>query len=195
MTIKNKDGTPYRLSSPNALMKEQRFWNNYTIHNMKWNSTVHKDVSGLSKIDSDFVIRDGFAEELEATKPLVEEPSLQRHEVVIEDKKPIGIIDDGIAKCFVYCLPASVSKKYDSLYDESYVSISYGEPFSIEAVIIDEQDLYINFWTTIDISKDSVVFPKNNRKRWWKVVSIEAKHNGKLYSCAPSSYQPHFEGV
>ena len=34
--LKNKDGTPYKLSGPNPMMKNQEVWGNFIVHNMEW---------------------------------------------------------------------------------------------------------------------------------------------------------------
>jgi len=196
MVIKNRDGSVYKLNSPNTLMKDQRFWTDYKFHNMKWKQTITEGEAEVDRLQTDFVVKDSFLEELASTAPLREEQPIDsepKAPQIKTKKEKVGDPLAGIPRCFIYCLPASVQQKRDSLYDDSYVSISYGDPFSLEGVITEEDDLFIKFWTTADISMESVVFPKNNYKRWWKIVSSEPIHGGKLYVCAPSSYQPHFE--
>ena len=69
MAIRNKDGTPYKLRSPNALMKNQQTWGDFTVHNMNWNPTIHSDDTGVSKVETDFQVRDSFVDELEKSAP------------------------------------------------------------------------------------------------------------------------------
>lgn len=95
----------------------------------------------------------------------------------------------------MFCLPAIILKKTDSLYNEEYNSIEYDNPFSFEAVVTQEEDLYYKFWATLKIESESVIYPKSNTKRWWRINSKEEKGNGFIYTCIPSNYQPHFEGV
>lgn len=197
MVIKNKDGSVYKLKSPNTLMKDQRFWTDYKSHNMKWKSTTIEGEIEVDRLQTDFVMKDSFVDELASTAPVREEPPLPPPETPVTPSPPVKIskVDNplaGIPRCFIYCLPASTLKKRDSLYDDEYVSIKYGDPFSLEGVITEEHDLCVNFWTTVDIPNNSVIFPKNNQKRWWKIVGSELIHGGKLYVCAPSTYQPHF---
>jgi hypothetical protein len=193
MVIKNKDGSVYKLRSPNALMKDQRFWTDYKSHNMKWKLTITEGESEVERVQTDFVMKDSFVEELASTAPVRDEQKPQEPPVAKTQKVEDPL--DGIPRCFIYCLPASMSQKRDALYDDEYISIKYGEPYSLEGVMTEEHDLCINFWTTADIPRESVIFPKNNQKRWWKVVGSEVSHGGKVYVCAPSTYQPHFEGT
>jgi hypothetical protein len=193
MVIKNKDGSVYKLRSPNALMKDQRFWTDYKSHNMKWKLTITEGGSEVERVQTDFVMKDSFVEELASTAPVRDEQKPQEPPVAKTQKAEDPL--DGIPRCFIYCLPASMSQKRDALYDDEYISIKYGEPYSLEGVMTEEHDLCINFWTTADIPRESVIFPKNNQKRWWKVVGSEVSHGGKVYVCAPSTYQPHFEGT
>ena len=196
MVLKNKDGSVYRLRGPNLLLKEQNVWTKYTIHNMRWNPVVQEDNIKIEPLNTDFSIKDKFIDELNMTQPPKEEPIIERKPVVIKEKEKIKEKeDDGLKKSFIYCLPSILQKKIDNLYDEEFVTVTYGNPFSFEAVITEEHDLFLNFWTTTEMDKESVIFPKTNHKRWWKIVDKEHKTGGYLYSCYPSSYQPHFENV
>ena len=198
MVLRNKDGSVYRLRGPNLLLKDQNSWNKYKTHNMKWNPVVQEDTIKVEPLNTDFTIKDKFIDELQLNIPSKEEeknkpePVIQKKSVTVPEKEKK---DDGLQKSFVYCLPAIIQKKRDTLYDEEFMSISYGDPFSFEAVITEEYDLCLNFWTTMEMEKESVIFPKTNFKRWWKIVGREQKTGGYLYVCCPSSYQPHFENV
>ena len=196
MTLKNKDGSVYRLRSPNALMKDQTVWNGYTIHNMKWDPITQESKDEVTPMSSDFSVRDSFVEELESNKPPmqdaepkspVESPKFEERK---HESKGVGL---GVETTFVWCLPAVLKKKRDSLYDEEYVTVSYGNPYSFEAVMVEEGDLSFSMWTTATIERGSVVFPKTTFKRWWRVDDIRDKTGGFLYSGMPSDYQPHFE--
>src|SRR5690554_4181580 len=63
MAIKNSDGTVYKLSSPNPVMKNQRKWNEIpmTFHNFEWTSITFPDKSTVGKphkFEEDKVIED-----------------------------------------------------------------------------------------------------------------------------------------
>jgi|LakMenE01Jun11ns_1017448.scaffolds.fasta_scaffold9944262_4 hypothetical protein len=197
MVLRNKDGSTYRLQSPNALMKNQSIWTDYTLHNMKWNSIEHKNNQVVNKMESNLVLKDTFVQELEMTKNEILNNSIndveKKEAIIVKDKNVKGQND--IKKTFMFCLPAIILKKTDSLYNEEYNSIEYGNPFSFESIVIQEEDLYYKFWATLKIESESVIYPKSNTKRWWRVNSKEEKGNGFIYTCVPSNYQPHFEGV
>jgi len=197
MALRNKDGSTYRLQSPNALMKNQSIWTDYILHNMKWNSIEHKSNQVVNKMESNLVLKDTFVQELEMTKNEISNNLIndveKKEAIVVKDKNVKGKND--IKKTFMFCLPAIVLKKTDSLYNEEYNSIEYDNPFSFEAIVVQEEDLYYKFWATLKIESESVIYPKSNTKRWWRVNSKEEKGNGFIYICIPSNYQPHFEGV
>lgn len=214
MVLKNKDGTVFKLRGPNLLLKEQNTWTKYKTHNMKWKPVVQEDNIEVAPLNTNFNIKDKFLEELQSNPPekrsiaaetnkeletknqkeSVQKENYEKNIVIVSEKKET-IEQDGLDKSFVYCLPAILQRKKDVLYDEEFVSVSYGKPFSFEAVITEEYDLCLNFWTTTFMEKESVIFPKTNFKRWWKIVGREQKTGGYLYVCGPSSYQPHFENI
>jgi hypothetical protein len=198
MTLYNKDGTVYKLNGPNPIMNSQDIWEDYTLHNMAWDEEKHQGKPKVNPIQSDIKIRDNFVEELEATKnedvklnvDLVERKSQVAPKVEIKTSSSENQID----KVFVHCLPATIREKKDHLYGESYQTIQYGDPWSFEAVIIEENDLDLTLWTDVrDVTIGSVIFPKINSKRWWRVQSKEQKTQGWLISAAPSDFQPSFE--
>ena len=45
MALRNKDGTPYRLQSPNPVMRTQVLWGSerFVLHNMKWTGETYQD--------------------------------------------------------------------------------------------------------------------------------------------------------
>ena len=199
MVLRNKDGTIYKLKSPNQLMKNQSIWTEYTLHNMQCLSATYKHQQLFGKINSNLKIQEtpkNFIEELESTKEsIVEKKSVEiiKNENITTNYSVSR--DENIQKTFMFCLPALIIKKRDSLYDEEYNSIEYKNPFSFESVVISEQDLYYKFWSNVQLENESIIYPKSNTKRWWKIHGKEIKGNGFIYNCIPSSYQPHFEGV
>ena len=204
MVIRNKDGSVYKLRGPSETMKSQNIWEKFVTHNMKWGATVQSDDTVVNKTETDFKVKDSFVEELSSTIPdMPEERKTERvaerqepKVVVVQDSRPERAAEsDGIRRSFVYCLPAKLRTVRDSLYDEQFYTVDYGDPFSFEAVIVEEDDLGMKFWSTVDMERGSVVFPKTTYKRWWKVVSSEKRSGGSVYSCSPSDFQPHFEGV
>lgn len=198
MTLYNKDGTVYKLNAPNPIMNTQDIWENYTLHNMKWDQETHEGKEALQPIVSDIKIRDSFVKDLELTKEEKAEPQVD----IIERKSQVqpkieiktSSTNNQIEKIFFHCLPAQIREKKDHLYGESYQTIQYGNPWSFEAVIIEENDLELVFWTDVnEITLGSVVYPKMNSKRWWRVQNIEEKTQGWLISATLSDYQPSFE--
>lgn len=197
MTLYNKDGTVYKLNGPNPIMNTQDIWEDYKLHNMKWDQETHEEKNKITPIVSDIKIRDTFVQDLESTKEepapkadFVERKSHIQPKTEIKTSSTTSQID----KVFVHCLPATVRERQDHLYGESYQTIQYGDPWSFEAVIIGENDLNLTFWTDVgDVSVGSIIYPKMNSKRWWRVQEKEEKVQGWLLNATPSDYQPSFD--
>lgn len=217
MALKNKDGSFYKLAGPNPIMKDQQLWadGNYELHNMNWDVETQKAKSE-SNYNVKVPIKDSFLQELEKTKieekisdnSIVEEKlpikvyEIEKKEEIIERKsivkpdlkKQEEENDSELEKTFIHCLPATIRTTKDDLYGDVYQTIKYGQPTSFEAIILDQQDFTMTVWTDTDkISIGSVLYPKCNFKRWWRVKAKEKKANGWIIVSIPSDYQPSFE--
>ena len=98
MVLRNKDGSTYRLQSPNALMKNQSIWTDYTLHNMKWNSIEHKNNQVVNKMESNLVLKDTFVQELEMTKNEILNNSIndvEKKEAIIVKDKNVKMVESG----------------------------------------------------------------------------------------------------
>lgn len=220
MTLKNKDGSVYRLKGPNPLMKEQKIWEEFRVHNMKWGSEILPDSSELNAIKTDFQVRNSFIDELDqaaAATPkepdikVVETPTISEPKVILEPKSEITVvenkivepprpenIDNSIPKIFIHCLPAFLENKIDNVYGDNVQTLKYKSPFSFEGVILDQSDLTFKFWTQADkltnqILQGSIIYPKTTQKRWWRVQERVEKTGGWIITSHPSDFQPHFE--
>lgn len=211
MTLRNKNGSVYRLSGPNPVMKTQETWGSYKVHNMQWEDEVAKGSSKINPLVPYFEVRETFLSALDKAKEEIKvvenkqiaaetcesDVSLQRKTIVHDDLQREEIkesTDNGIEKTFIHCLPALLRTRKDSLYGDSYVTIQYGNPTSFEGVILKQQDLFIEIWTDADkIEKGSILFPKQGYKRWWRVQDKVQKVGGFVLSATPSDHQPSFD--
>lgn len=220
MALKNKDGTVYKLRGPNPLMKDQKTWEEFRVHNMKWGSEILPDASEIHAIKTDFQVRNNFIDELdqaaaevgkESDIKVVESPTISEPRVVLEPKSEITVVENKIVeaprpeniehstipKVFIHCLPAFLDKKIDDVYGDTVETLKYKSPFSFEGIILDQSDLTFKFWTesndmTNQILQGSVLYPKTLQKRWWKVQERMEKTGGWIVTAHPSDYQPHF---
>lgn len=188
MPLKNKDGSLYRLRAPNPIMKNQDLWGDkFVIHNMNWKKEIAKDLNDKLQVAT-VIKKKTFLEELTDTKPEIKEVKKE-----IKPEPPKKTISQEIPKDFIYCLPVIINKKEANFYGDQYQTIEYGKPFSFEGVIISKLDLTLSLWTTAEISEGSILFPKNNEKRWWKVQEKVEKTGGWILTSIPSDYQPYFD--
>jgi hypothetical protein len=95
-------------------------------------------------------------------------------------------------KVVFHCLPVTVRKVSDDFYGSEYSRDVYGEKFTFPAILIEESDLMIQFWTDRELGERSIVYPMIETKRWWRVQSYEEKSGGYFYSALPSDINPDF---
>lgn len=222
MTLRNKDGSVYKLVGPNPVMKTQNLWGEYTLHNMEYDTEKASDETKINPISSDLGIRDSFISDLERTKQDIkivetkpwpekqpeikpeikvvenkpnDEPLVDRSTIVQPDpdKQEISEKSHDIEKIFIHVLPATIREKKDSLYGDTYRTIQYEKPTSFEGVILTQEDLLFEVWTDVaNINVGSILYPKTNFKRWWRVQEKQLKGTGWILSAVPSNEQPSF---
>jgi hypothetical protein len=204
MTLKNRDGTPFRLRGPIPFMRGQQMWNDFVLHNFVFKGVTVTD-SGPAEVA---VVpgRLGFVEELadltkEAESKIppakLEEPVFVPPiaEVPVKETPPTiaSMLKNSPNKVTVLCLPGRMSKNIDDLYGESRPQVVYDDPFVFEGVIVYGDDLSLSIWSPTDkVTKHSVVFPQNRDKRWWRVVGIEPNMQGWMLNTTISDFQPQF---
>lgn len=110
-------------------------------------------------------------------------------------------VDDKVAKILkersvdYYCAPVIGFNNFvDDLYGSSYKTLKYGEQFVFSAVIIDQSDLQLQFWSVKNLEKGSIIYKKVKRggERWWQISSTEEKTGGYIHTCITSELNPDF---
>lgn len=221
MTIKNKDGSVYKLRSPNPIMKVQDVWSGFEVHNMNFEEQTESldsapkfTQSKKIKLGQTTVFEEKPAEKIQVnTKP---EPTEEKLAIPIFDENPkpppppntpfIDAKDDGIIrpsqineklksykKTILHCLPATVKQYKDDLYNDRSYKISYGKRFTFEVILMEESDMYLVFWTHLqNLEKFSILYPQNFEKRWWKIDAVKEAPEGFFIRCLPSDDHPAF---
>jgi len=203
MTLRNKDGSIYKLQGPNPMMKNQDLWPGFVAHNMEWSEEKIFDQNKKNE-QKPQEKKETIIDELEKTKTQEQEIANQEEILEIETKiDPIIKIKEKIKssnekseirKTYIHILPALNKEKIDDLYGDVYNTIQYGESTSLEGVILKQSDLYFEIWTDVpNITIGSILYPKANIKRWWKIQEIHPKASGWILCCSPSDYQPSFK--
>lgn len=201
MALKNKDGSTYKLSSPNPLMQNQNFWtDDYVVHNEI--GIIEKAIDEKRneiQINKNEKKQDDFISALDYAKEEVAK-EVKKEEIVIKDntKEKINLKNEfpkNIKKVFTHCLPFKEKiVQQDDLYGDTYKKSIYLDQISFESVIIQEEDLFLIFWTNAyELTIGSIVYPKIDSKRWWKIQSLEKKSIGYYYTAIPSNDQPSFD--
>jgi hypothetical protein len=212
MTLRNIDGSVYKLAGPNPAMKSQNLWDGYTIHNMVWDGEKAKDESQIVPISSPLDGKESFFDALDRAKqemlntPKAEIKIVETDSKIVDKKPEIKIVETNpepkivedstneIEKTFIHVLPARIREKKDSLYGDVYKTIQYDKPTSFEGVIISYEDITFQVWTnTIKLGIGSILYPKFGTKRWWRVQDVQDKANGWIMTCVPSDEQPSFD--
>ena len=173
MVILKKDGSVYKLKSPNPIMQEQDLWEKYIVHNMNLGEKSFEEKNVTLK-------------EIVAPQIVNLEPT---NKIVVEDKpKP----QPKIKTTNMYLLPAVSRQIKDELYGDVKTKIEYQDQLLIETVILELTDRKLSFWTRIDIAQNSIVYPQTQDKRWWKIITKQEKTGGWQYETIFSEYQPSF---
>lgn len=190
MVIKNKDGSEYKLSKPNPHMKNQLLWDSFELHNMNFETI--KELIKKNKVEIKEIVVEEAEEEEEVEEVKIKAIEEEVKEVVKEEIKE----EISVKKTLIYCLPARIKIHEDILYGEVKKIITYDKKFKFEAVILNITDIGMDIWTNaVVIEKESILYPQNFDKRWWKVNNISSKFDGKILSCVLSSITPSFEDL
>jgi len=198
MVLKNKDGSVYKLRSPNPIGKKQdEGWkkDEIVLHNFSWGESKVDDITPLNPYST---IANPKPDPVPDPAP-IPEIKYSVDTIPVETPQPQPSSKFKVTVSF-YCLPAEVKTVKDTLYGEIYQRRTYGKKFSFEAIVIEATDLKIRFWSTIDkLSKGSIVYPYRysdgqpySEYRWWEIYLIEEKSGGFLIEAAPSKDQPDF---
>ena len=229
MTIKNKDGSVYKVRGPNPLMKEQDVWKDFTVHNMNFDpETLQNSVTTAKKtkkldIGNTITVK---SEKTEIPLPTIPPPpkkAIIEEEIKIIQNDPFELPDFNVPdptpqpkaeendeqvlkpttindklvnypKDIMFCMLAEVKERVDPLYQEKQVKISYVKTFLFENIIVSDTDMNMVFWSHLDfITKSSIVYPKNNTRRWWKVDKIKKAPEGMFFLCVPTEVTPNFK--
>lgn len=204
MTIKNKDGSIFTLSKPNPVMRQQDLWDDgsqFILHNFKYDEVILHNFDAKEeekpkeepkpqpepmptpKPVKKFQALDEITPE-EINVPVRETPVPQQDKVR-KKRQPTKNIN------ILYCLPAITVSNHDPLYNESHVSVNYGQQFTFESVITGSTDLMLQLWTNKEIVRHSILYQPTSR-RWWKVESVVQRTDGFTVDCTPSPLQPSF---
>jgi hypothetical protein len=185
--LKNKDGSVYRLAGPNPLMNEQEFWQDFIKHNFNWHSEVSEN-----SVDNNLKDINQNEQEDESLEKALEIKEEKKVEINLDKKiEEKSIKKYNPVSCF--CLPAKTVEKKDDLYDESYKKVEYLDKFITEIVVLEKEDFYIKIWCKQELTANSIIYPKNKDKRWWKIIEASNAPMGFYYIANPSDYTPSFE--
>ena len=184
-------------------MKNQLLWDSFELHNMNFENIkglIKKNKIEVKEIEAKEV---EDVEEIEAEEKVkvkaIEEEEVEREiskKLVKEEIKEEIKEETSVKKTLIYCLPAKTKFHEDILYGEVKKIITYDKKFKFEAVILNITDISMDVWTNaVVIEKESILYPQNFDKRWWKVNNISSKFDGKILSCVLSSITPSFEDL
>lgn len=212
MAIFHKDGRMYVVEGPNPLVKTQEHWNptGLVFHNFDWKEIRYKgsiEKPPVATEEPPKIEQEEFSKEEPAPKI---EPIDQTQDQDEQDQKEFDLPFIKY-KVLAYCLPAKSEARKDSLYGESWTRVKYGKKIVFPCIMINSNDIEIEFWTSDPnekITERSIVYPFSyevfnqetnsydrvpyDEYRWWKVSSKEPKEAGWLFKAMPSDVQPDF---
>ncbi|MHA2043419.1 MAG: hypothetical protein ACW99G_01420 [Candidatus Thorarchaeota archaeon] len=211
--MKNKDGTPVRLKSPNPLGKTQdkNFLKEADIilHNFNWSEEIVDDLEKVTPLPSDMKI-EAEVKTIPIERPEPESSFEPPKAIPVEVPVPVQTIpvetpEPTLPSQFkitvsMFCLPGKYKTVRDELYGDSFQKRVFGKKFSFESIMLETGDLGIHFWTTVPhLTKGSIVYPycysdgqRYGEFRWWEISNIEEKSGGYLVDAIMSTLQPDF---
>jgi len=230
MSITDKEGKVYKISGPNKLAKAQVSWDikKLVFHNFNWPEIrtsadkkitknkikIKENIQEIKQPEVPIAISEEQISYKESQYQEIKEPEYKEtQEPEQETKKETLEFELPMIKykVLMHCLPAERKSYQDNLYGESWTKVTYKKKFIFPAVIIDNEDLFMTFWSSDPkekITLDSIVYPfvyevyeestdsynrvPYNQHRWWKIVEKENKDIGWIYKAIPSDNQPDF---
>lgn len=176
MTIKNKDGSVYVIRGPNPAMKSQTVWDKTKISLINFN--IGKNVE-TEPTNYKPVI-------METPKPIVEKQVIPEPVIVKPIDPPVIVPEPKV----VETIKTTKDKRIINMHCLPMTETGYSNKFIFEGVVLQESDMQMMFWTNVELGIGTIVFPKNERKRWWKIYENQPKNNGWFSICNPSDIQP-----
>lgn len=195
--IKNRDGSTFRLRGPNPLLKSQNIGQEgaaLIIHNIE---SLTQEIEDVVYKQQTKTIRESKpapkpepAQVIDQPKPavqVVEQPKPEpvkhkAHNDISKERKPVA-----------YCLPAIEDMKYDMLTGKFNSTTRYGEKFTFEVQMVEEDYLSCLMWGPLqEMPLNSIIYIFDQR-RWWKVLGTEPYQGGLLINCMPSEKNPSFD--
>ncbi len=129
----------------------------------------------------------------EKPSPVEKVEEKAKEEDFVEKPKSVNSKLLNYPKTVLCCLPTDVQEKKDMLYGEVTTKITYGKKFTFEAILIEETDMHLLFWTHLDkIKRFAIFYPKNQEKRWWQADAVKPAPEGFIVKCIPSMHHPNF---
>lgn len=211
MSIKNKDGSVYKLRGPNPLLMDQIEWDKAHVRliNVTWKSEIVNDARNpieASKINivnirDELGLKDNPKTKIVPAKDFLKEAQAPIETSELKTPETVLNVDSKLARILrergveFFCIPVvNYEKITDELYDNSYMNPIYGEKYLFDALIIDQSDLQLQYWCVLPMLKNSIVLRKNKEggERWWRILAVEEKTGGYLVICNISDVNPDF---
>lgn len=178
MYLKNKDGTPYKLPSPNPIMVIQNYWKDFRLHNLPGKITIFdKEINLVNSLSPKT------------------EPEITKEEIKTEPKivTPVKKQEEDKNMISVWCSPVVMKEQKDELYGTSFLKSFYGEKFIFSAIMKSQNDFSLILLTDEEkVTENSILYPKTSDKRWWKVEKIIEQESHKELYCSISDFTPKF---
>lgn len=201
MPILDKNGNVFKLRGPNPMLEEQDRWDNSKLKfiNMNFKEEVVRDkkrhpmrYEEPKKVPEPKMT---IVQQVEAI-PELQLPEIMQDIVTLEPEPepPVPIQEPRPERKTnkVLCLPVYEVQRKDDLYGGEFTEKKYGMKFSFDALIVEEEDLYVLLFTDKKIPQKSVIYPMNNSRRWWQVHEITPERKGYLVTGVPTSVNPDF---
>lgn len=195
MPILDREGKVYSLRGPNPIMESQDTWDYSQIILLNFKPEtpiILPDSKRPNRIVTERKLSpaEEFLQELSMPDPVAEVIILDEEEEEGDAQLTVLMREHSI---LFLCIPVTNRTQHDSVYGDRYISQEYGEQIELHAIITDESDLALEFWSPVQLQPKTVVFPQNFKRRCWKVERSEENSGGHLHFAVPSEVNPSFK--
>lgn len=198
MAIYRKDGSVFKLDGPNPLLAEQDQWDNFVVHNKKGlgKKIIISNKGIIEEEKHKEVLGDGNIARLD--DPVIEVP---KKEVFSYESSniprtttttPVPKVGKKPISCRANIVPTRYKNIIDDLYGDVITRVLYLDPIETDIYPIGYSGTEAKFFCLFDLEKESIIYPQNNEKRWWKVINTEKYSDGYMINCIMSQKTPSF---
>ena len=182
MAIRNRDGSIYEISKPNPIRRSQNDWNMENV--VLWNMKNLNDSDRPSKYETPVKLP-GPSKKKESSLDRTSSNTLMNANAAQQKAN-----DDQTVECFAVSYERN--GRIDSLYGDRSSSYRFYDQKTFHVHVIRDTDLSFQFTTKETLELNTIIFPKDQSSRWYKIDQIDTEDGTRTVLAVPSDITPTF---